>query len=95
MPCDRRSASAIRRSVASFNVGSSPWNVNGAVFAGTLGLAAAKWGPVTLFAYVTPFVSVVMIRAYLLRKNQLATDAEADEAYASRPAEPNKSPGLA
>ena len=72
-----------------------PWNVNGAVFAGTLGLAAAKWGPVTLFAYVTPFVTVVMIRAYFLHKNQLATDADADEAYASRPAEPNKSPGLA
>jgi NhaC family Na+:H+ antiporter len=64
-----------------------PWNLHGAIFAGTLGIATVKWGPWTFFAYVTPIVTFVMVRFYFLRKDRLPDDADAEQAY-SKPPEP-------
>ena len=72
-----------------------PWNLHGAIFAGTLGIAIAKWGPWTLFAYVTPVITFLMVRFYFLHKDRLPTDAEAEQAYATPPAEPDAPTALA
>jgi len=62
-----------------------PWNLHGAVFAGTLGIAALQWAPYTFFAYLTPFVTFLMVRAYYLRKNKLSSDEDADQVYGAEP----------
>jgi NhaC family Na+:H+ antiporter len=72
-----------------------PWNLHGALFAGTLGIAATEWGPWTFFAYLTPVVSFVMVRFYFLRRDRLATDADAEKAYANTPAAPTSPQQLA
>jgi NhaC family Na+:H+ antiporter len=72
-----------------------PWNLHGAIFAGTLGIATVKWAPWTLFAYVTPVVTFLMVRFYFLHKDRLPTDADADKAYAAEPAAPTAPQGLA
>jgi NhaC family Na+:H+ antiporter len=72
-----------------------PWNLHGAIFAGTLGIATVKWGPWTFFAYLTPVVSFLMVRFYYLHKDRLPTDADAEQAYAAEPAEPTAPQGLA
>ncbi len=62
-----------------------PWNIHGAFYAGTLGVAATQWAPFTFFAYLTPIVTFLMVRAYFLRKDQLADDEDADQVYGAEP----------
>jgi len=62
-----------------------PWNIHGAFYAGTLGLAAVQWAPFTFFAYLTPIVTFVMIRAYFLHKDQIAEDEDANQVYGAEP----------
>jgi NhaC family Na+:H+ antiporter len=62
-----------------------PWNIHGAFYAGTLGLAASQWAPYTFFAYLTPIVTFLMVRTYYLRKDQLADDEDADQVYGAEP----------
>jgi Na+:H+ antiporter, NhaC family len=72
-----------------------PWNLHGALFAGTLGIATVAWGPWTFFAYLTPVVTFILVRFYFLHRDRLKTDADAEQAYASRPAAPAAPQGLA
>ena len=72
-----------------------PWNLHGALFAGTLGIAATEWGPWTFFAYLTPVVSFVMVRFYFLRRSRLSTAGDAEKAYAGGPAVTTASQQLA
>jgi NhaC family Na+:H+ antiporter len=65
-----------------------PWNLHGALFAGTLAIPAVEWAPWTFFAYLTPLVSFLMVRFYFLRKDRFDTDSAAAQAYSSAPAEP-------
>lgn len=61
-----------------------PWNIHGALFAGTLGIGAIEWAPYTFFAYLTPVVTFVL--AVLLSKRHRMSDTEdADEAYGPEP----------
>lgn len=62
-----------------------PWNIHGAFYAGTLGVAASLWVPYTFFAYLTPIVTFVMVRAYFLHKDQIADDEDADQVYGAEP----------
>ena len=62
-----------------------PWNIHGAFYAGTLGLAATMWVPFTFFAYLTPLVTFLMVRTYYLHKDQLASDQDADQVYGAEP----------
>ena len=62
-----------------------PWNIHGAFYAGTFGLAAVLWAPFTFFAYLTPIVTFLMIRTYFMRKDQLATNEDADQVYGAEP----------
>lgn len=62
-----------------------PWNINGAFYAGTLGVAAMQWVPFTFFAYLTPIVTFIMVRAYFLHKNQLTSDQDVDQIYGAEP----------
>lgn len=55
-----------------------PWNIDGAFYAGTLGLSTSQWALYTFFAYLTMIVTFLMIRAYFLRKDQLPEDEDAD-----------------
>jgi NhaC family Na+:H+ antiporter len=62
-----------------------PWNLHGAVFAGTLGIATLQWAPYTFFAYLTPVVTFVMVYVYYMRKNRLADDQDAEQVYGEEP----------
>jgi Na+:H+ antiporter, NhaC family len=64
-----------------------PWNVHGAVFAGTLGIATLQWAPFTFFAYLTPIVTFVMVYFYFLRKDKLPSDEDAAQVYGAEPAQ--------
>ncbi len=64
-----------------------PWNLHGAVFAGTLGIAALQWAPFTFFAYLTPVVTYVMVYFHYMHKNRLPDDADAKETYGAEPTE--------
>jgi NhaC family Na+:H+ antiporter len=62
-----------------------PWNIHGAIFAGTLGIAATDWGPYTYFVLLTPFVSFAMIYFYFLGKNKVPADQDAQKLYDDKP----------
>jgi NhaC family Na+:H+ antiporter len=64
-----------------------PWNVHGAIFAGTLGLATLQWAPFTFFAYLTPIVTFVMVYFYYLHKDKLPADEDAKKVYGEEPTE--------
>ena len=64
-----------------------PWNLHGAIFAGTLGIAAFQWAPFTFFAYLTPVVTYVMVYFHYMHKERLSDDADAKEAYGAEPTE--------
>lgn len=64
-----------------------PWNVHGAIFAGTLGIATLQWAPFTFFAYLTPVVSFVMVYFYFLRKDKLPSDEDAAQVYGDEPSQ--------
>jgi NhaC family Na+:H+ antiporter len=58
-----------------------PWNIHGALFAGTLGIATLQWAPYTFFAYLTPIVTFIMIYFYYLKKDRLADNEDAKQVY--------------
>jgi NhaC family Na+:H+ antiporter len=62
-----------------------PWNVHGALFAGTLGIATLSWAPYTFLAYLTPIVTFVMVYVHYMRKEQLASDEDAEKVYGDEP----------
>jgi len=62
-----------------------PWNIHGAFYAGTLGVAASLWVPFTFFSYLTPLVTFLMVRAYYLHKDQLSSEEDADQVYGAEP----------
>jgi Na+:H+ antiporter, NhaC family len=64
-----------------------PWNIHGALFAGTLGIATLQWAPFTFFAYLTPIVSFVMVYFYFLRKDKLPSDEDAAQVYGAEPSQ--------
>jgi NhaC family Na+:H+ antiporter len=72
-----------------------PWNVHGAIFAGTLGIATLQWAPFTFFAYLTPIVTFVMVYFYYLHKDQLPADEDAEQVYGKEPTELPESTQLA
>ena len=60
-----------------------PWNVNGALVAGTLGMAAVTYLPFAFLAYLTPIVSgLIAIRA---GGRPLPKDEDAAQVYGSEP----------
>ncbi len=62
-----------------------PWNIHGALFAGTLGIAAVEWAPYTFFAYLTPVVSFV-VAAMFSRKHRVAPgDTDVEQVYGPEP----------
>lgn len=79
-------------SVAMSNSGTAlshiiPWNLMGALLAGTLGLAATTWAPYVFMAYLTPAVAFVMAS---IRKDRLS-DADAAKVYGEGPEELSES----
>ncbi len=61
-----------------------PWNVNGALFAGTLGLATVTYAPYTFMAYLTPLITVAIGFLYF-RKDDLPSDDDATAVYGGEP----------
>jgi Na+:H+ antiporter, NhaC family len=57
-----------------------PWNVNGAFFAGTLGIATMAYAPYAFLIYLTPLVTVIIGFLYF-RKDHLPSDADATAVY--------------
>jgi NhaC family Na+:H+ antiporter len=64
-----------------------PWNIHGAFYAGTFGLAATVWAPYTFFSYLTPIVTFLLVRAYFLHKDKMADEDDADQIYGAEPTE--------
>jgi NhaC family Na+:H+ antiporter len=62
-----------------------PWNLHGAIFAGTLGIATVEWAPYTFFAILTPFVTYAMVYFYFLRKDTIPSDQDAEKTYNDDP----------
>ena len=58
-----------------------PWNIHGALFAGTLGIAVHDWAPYTFFAYVTPVVTYALVYVHFMKNERLPQHQDADEAY--------------
>ena len=69
-----------------------PWNLHGAIFAGTLGIATFQWAPYTFFAYLTPLVTYAMVYFHYMHKDQLSHGEDAEKVYG---AEPTKLPASA
>jgi NhaC family Na+:H+ antiporter len=61
-----------------------PWNVNGALFAGTLGIATLAYAPYAFLLYLTPLVTVIIGFLYF-RKDRLASDDDAAAVYGKEP----------
>ena len=61
-----------------------PWNVNGAFFAGTLGIATLAYAPYAFLAYLTPLVTVIIGFVYF-RKDHLPSDDDASSVYGKEP----------
>lgn len=72
-----------------------PWNIHGALFAGTLGIATLQWAPFTFFAYLTSIVTFVMVYFYFLRKDKLPSDEDAAQVYGVEPSQLSESTQLA
>jgi NhaC family Na+:H+ antiporter len=64
-----------------------PWNVHGALFAGTLGIATLQWAPYTFFAFLTPIVTFVMVYLYFLRKDRIPADQDPGQVYGPAPSQ--------
>jgi len=59
-----------------------PWNLMGALLAGTLGLAVTEWAPYAFMAYLTPVVAFViafMYRGRMSDGDEQATEVQADQ----------------
>ena len=63
-----------------------PWNVNGAFFAGAMGLATIAYAPYAFLIYLTPLVTVVIGFLYF-RKDRLPSADDASAVYGAEPAE--------
>ena len=63
-----------------------PWNVNGAFFAGALGIATMAYAPYAFLIYLTPLVTVAIGFLYF-RKDRLPSDDDATAVYGEEPAE--------
>ena len=61
-----------------------PWNVNGALFAGTLGIATMAFAPYTFLSYLTPLVTVAIGFLYF-RKDYLPSGDDATAVYGGEP----------
>ncbi|MEZ4769826.1 MAG: Na+/H+ antiporter NhaC family protein [Caldilineales bacterium] len=61
-----------------------PWNVNGALFAGALGLGTAVFAPYTFMAYLTPLVTIVASFLYF-RKDRLSGETDPTAVYGKEP----------
>lgn len=61
-----------------------PWNVNGALFAGTLGMATIVYAPYTFMAYLAPLISIAIGFLYF-RKDNLPTNDDATAVYGEEP----------
>ena len=67
-----------------------PWNVNGALFAGTLGIATLAYAPYAFLLYLTPLVTLIIGFLYF-RKDHLPSEDNATAVYGK---EPDKLPHL-
>ena len=67
-----------------------PWNVNGALFAGTLGIATLAYAPYAFLLYLTPLVTLIIGFLYF-RKDHLPSEDNATTVYGK---EPDKLPQL-
>ncbi len=72
-----------------------PWNIHGALFAGTLGIAVLEWAPYTFFAYLTPVVTYAIVYLHFMKKEQLPQDQDAEEVYSAQAIESPRSTSLA
>ena len=61
-----------------------PWNVNGALFAGTLGIATLAYAPSAFLLYLTPLITVVIGFLYF-RKDHLPSSDDAAAVYGKEP----------
>lgn len=78
-------SSAIADSGTIFS-GIIPWNVNGALFAGALGLSTLSYAPFTFVAYLSPIITVIIgFLAY--GKKTLPEGDDPDAVYGAEPAE--------
>ena len=76
-------SSAIADSGTIFS-GIIPWNVNGALFAGALGLSTLSYAPFTFVAYLSPIITVIIgLLAY--GKKKLPEDEDPDAVYGAEP----------
>ena len=64
-----------------------PWNVHGALFAGTLGIATLSWAPYTFFAYLTPIVTFLMVYFYYMHKDRISGDEDVEKVYGDEPSQ--------
>ena len=71
-----------------------PWNVNGAFFAGAMGIATIAYAPFAFLIYLSPLVSVVIGFLYF-RKDRLPSDDDAKAVYGEEPTELPESTQLA
>ena len=71
-----------------------PWNVNGALFAGALGIGTAVYAPYAFMAYLTPLVTIVVSFLYF-RKDRLSGDDDATAVYGEEPTDLPESTQLA
>ena len=62
-----------------------PWNIHGALFAGTLGVATIKWAPYTFFAYLTPVVTFILVFLHYLHKDKISDKDDAEKIYGDEP----------
>jgi NhaC family Na+:H+ antiporter len=63
-----------------------PWNVNGAFFAGAMGIATMAYAPYAFLIYLTPLITVVIGFLYF-RKDRLPSDDDATAVYGKEPTE--------
>lgn len=61
-----------------------PWNVNGALFSGTLGIATLAYAPYAFLLYLTPLVSAI-IGFLFFRKDRLPKSDDAATVYGKEP----------
>ena len=61
-----------------------PWNVNGALFGGTLGIATLAYAPYAFLLYLTPLVTVIIGFLYF-RKDHLPASDDAATVYGKEP----------
>ena len=71
-----------------------PWNVNGAFFAGAMGIATLAYAPYAFLIYLSPLVSLVIGFLYF-RKDRLPSDDDATAAYGKEPTKLPQSTQLA